>query len=299
MKNAVHESNEKARPLWTALRWKIAAAAGIFLLWILATIHIASASFDGGGIPVADANTQDGILRGTIRMMGDHAALYSGTSLESIGKSISVSFVRGGSLVLCPHSQMQILKAADNAELLLAFQAGGSAEPFPLRTGDEIITPDWRIDFDSDERKGDIGTLQVSTNRRGELCLDSNSQSGAYFRVTQMVGNASFQVVGQTTARFADGKMAIADRNPVNATSGCACSTAEEERSESLIASNAAASTGATSRNDLSTSPAALPAPAQSADTSSTETKKTSARRQHPQDVAGYVRSFVRLVFGR
>lgn len=301
MKRAVHQSNEKAHPVWTALRWRIAAAAGIFLLWILATIRIASASFEGGGLPVADANTQDGILSGTIRMMGDHVALYSGTSLESISKSISVSFARGGSLVLCPHSQMQILKAADNAELLLAFQSGGAAEPFPLRTGDEIITPDWRIDFDSDERKGDIGTLQVSTNRRGELCLDSNSQSGAYFRVSQMVGNASFQVVGQTTARFADGKMAIADKKMVSATSGCACSSAEEERSESSIASNTAAplASAAMPQNDLSSSTAGLSAPAPSADTSSTETKKTSVRRQHPQDVAGYMRSFVRLIFGR
>ncbi len=299
MKSAVEELKDKTRPVWIALRWRIAAAACIFLLWILATMRIASASFEGGSIPVADANTQDGILTGTIRMMGDHAALYSGTSLESIGKSISVSFARGGSLVLCPHSQMQILKATDNAELLLAFQAGGSAEPFPLRTGDEIITPDWRIDFDSDERKGDIGTLQVSTNRHGELCLDSNSQSGAYFRVSQMVGNASFQVAGQTTAHFADGKMAIADKKMESATSGCACSAADEN-SETLTASNAVPPVASTAlpRNDASSSPAAFSAPAQPA-AQSTDISKKSARKQRPQDVAGYVRSFVRLIFGR
>jgi hypothetical protein len=293
------------RPAWASLRWRIAAAAGLFLLGVVATIRVASASFDGSGAPVADAGAQDEILSGTVRMMGDRVALYSGTSLESISKRVSVNFARGGSLVLCPHTQMQILKATQNARMLLAFQAGGSAEPFPLRTGDEIITPDWRIDFGSEERQGDIGTLQVSTTRRGDLCLDSNSQSGAYFRVSQMAGDASFQVVGQTTARFSDGKM-------MNASGGCACNVAPEpEESASLAASSAfpasLASAVASPRTDvasaaLAASPTAnvesRPAPAMAAGNGA-KARRPVADRQRPQDVAGYVRSFVHLIFGR
>jgi len=300
MNDAVEQ--QKTSPAWASLRWRIAAAAGLFLLGVVTTIRVASASFDGSGAAVADAGAQDEILNGTVRMMGDRVALYSGTSLESISKRVSVNFARGGSLVLCPHTQMQILKAAQNARMLLAFQAGGSAEPFPLRTGDEILTPDWRIDFGSEERQDDIGTLQVSTTRRGDLCLDSNSQSGAYFRVSQMAGDASFQVVGQTTARFSDGKM-------VNATGGCACAgTPEpEESAGSLVASSAApvslVAAVASTRTEVvsaasATGVASRTAPAMEAG-SSAAARKAATGRQRPQDVAGYVRSFVHLIFGR
>jgi hypothetical protein len=297
MNEAVEQQN--ARPAWASLRWRIAGAAGLFLLGVVTTIRVASASFDGSGAPVADAGAQDEILSGTVRMMGDRVALYNGTSLESISKRVSVNFARGGSLVLCPHTQMQILKATQNARMLLAFQAGGSAEPFPLRTGDEIITPDWRIDFGSEERQGDIGTLQVSTTRRGDLCLDSNSQSGAYFRISQMAGDSSFQVVGQTTARFSNGKM-------VSATGGCACAVTPEpeESTGSLVASSVlpavlAAESDASVRTNLTSTTPASAVAAHPATGNSAKARKTATGRQRPQDVAGYVRSFVHLIFGR
>lgn len=287
---------------WAGLRWRIAAAAGLGLVSVLSTIRFASASFDEGSVPVADANSQDGVFNGTVRIMGDHVALYSGTSLESISKSISVNFSRGGSLVLCPHSQLQILKAGDDSGMLLAFQAGGSAEPFPLRTGDEVITPDWRVDFNNDLRKGDIGTVQISTNRRGELCLEGNAQSDAYFRVSQMTGNASFQVAGQKTARFSNGKM-------VEGSGDCACDVAPApgQSAAAVMASSAAPplheSSDASPRSDSGLPVAATPASNQAyAAPEAVEVapaEKHRKKRQHPQDVAGYVRSFVHLIFGR
>jgi hypothetical protein len=300
----------------TGMWWRIGATVGLLSLCVLATVRRASGSFEPESIPVADLISQNGIVTGTMRLMGDRFLLYNGTRLESMAQSMEVDFERGGSMVMCPRSQLQILTANGNAGIMLAFQAGGAQQPFPMKMGDEVLTPDWRVELSSDSSERNAGALQIVTNQHGDLCLQGSSPVGTYFRVSQLIGDGSFRVLGGLSERFSDGKMQTSDE-------GCGCDAQFAVRSNPAPADSSPVPAGPRRSVALATPPPAMaeappaavsPAPStaqepaarstemaagqpqEPADSSAAPVKR---KRQHPQDVAGYVRSFVHLVFGR
>jgi hypothetical protein len=231
MSEEIVEQKRRAK----GVRWRMAATGGLLSLCILSTVRIASGAFESASIPVADISAQNGMVKGTLRMMGNRFLLYNGTRLESMTQSMEVNFERGGSMVLCPRSQLQILAANGTTGMMLAFQSGGTQQPFPLRMGDEVLTPDWRVELTSDARKDDIGVVQVVTNRHGDLCLQGNSQVGAYFRVSQLVGDASFHVDSSQSERFSDGKMESSN-------GGCGCDATFVPKADVIAAGDAPSS---------------------------------------------------------
>jgi hypothetical protein len=296
--------------------WRVAATAGLLSLCVLSTVRGASGAFEEESIPVANLTEQNGIISGTVRVTGNRFLLYNGTRLESMTQSMEVKFERGGSMVLCPRSQLQILTANASAGMMLAFQAGGAQKAFPLKMGDQVITPDWRVELTNASRTGDIGLVQVVTNRHGDLCLQGNSQTGSYFRVTPLIGDGSFQVAGGgQSERFFDGKMETS-------TEGCSCNAEFEgatnnspmSRPVSSVVDRYAITAPAAAERDTTVA-AAPPAPAVSPSSAENSTEAAAVQpqepaqptapvskakaRQHPQDVAGYVHSLVHLIFGR
>jgi hypothetical protein len=250
------------------------------VLAILAAARLASASFDETGVTMGNVDTLDGIVSGTVRISGGRFAFYSGDRFESTTRNLAVNFASGGSLLLCPHSQVQILAANQNSGVMVAFEEGGSQQPFPVHTNDVVMTPDWRIEMQGNVHEGDSGVLQVSTGRRGDLCLTGNVQSGAYFRVSQLVGDAVFNVPGQSHVRLADGHME-------SSAGGCSCEGASPGADKETSPSPSVA---ASPVNMASNVVPAMP-------TGPSETAQ--GKKQRPQDVAGYVGSFIHLMFGR
>jgi hypothetical protein len=302
----------------TGVAWRVAATAGLLSLCVLSTVRGASGTFEAGSIPVANLTEQNGIISGTVRVTGNRFLVYNGTRLESMAQSMEVKFERGGSMVLCPRSQLQILTANASAGMMLAFQAGGAQEAFPLKIGDQVVTPDWRVELTNTSRTGDVGLVQVVTDRHGDLCLQGSSQPGSYFRVTPLIGDGSFQVAGGgQTERFSDGKMetskeacgcnaefaASANTSPMSPSG-----SSEMERDAALIpapsaerrevtvgASSPAAAVSPSSAENSTETAAVKP---QEATQPSAQVHKVKAK-QHPQDVAGYLHSFVHMIFGR
>jgi hypothetical protein len=289
----------------TGLGWRIGATAGMLSLCVLSTVRGASGAFEGASLPVADLTAQNGMVTGTMRLMGNRFLLYNGTKLESMAQGMEVNFERGGSMLLCPRSQLQILAASQSAGMMLAFQAGGAQQPFPLKMGDQVITPDWRVELTSDSRQGDMGLVQVVTNRHGDLCLQGSSQQGSYFRVTQLIGDESFRVAGGQSERFSDGKMETSAE-------GCGCNAEFATKSELAKINVAAATADPVPPVPPSHVPAApqilvaaagsapqLPPAGTATAPSRNHDATTRPPRKHPQDVAGYVSSFVHKIFGR
>ncbi len=182
----------------------------------LSAARHASASFDEPSIPIGDVASLDGIVSGTVRLTGDRLVFFSGDRFQSNKSNLAVNFASGGSLVLCPHSQIQVLASGHNTGVMLAFAEGGSEQPFPVHPNDIVMTPDWRIEMVGDVHPGDLGELQLFTTRRGELCLSGAVQSGAYFHISQLIGDAAFNFPAQGSIRIANGSM---ESYPA----GCSC----------------------------------------------------------------------------
>ncbi|GGG93492.1 hypothetical protein [Silvibacterium dinghuense] len=303
---------EQRRRSYGGLAWRLGISGVLLGAVLLTTFRPASGAFEAEGIPVANLTGPDGMISGTVRVSGNRFLLYNGARVESMTESMEVKLERGGSMRLCPRSQLQILTADANAGMMLAFQAGGTEEAFPLKMGDQVITPDWRVELTSATRTGDVGLLQVAMNRHGDLCLQGNSQPGSYFRVTSLIGGDAFQYSGDDrSARFSEGKMETS-------TEGCGCdaelTTAANhspvsdsvaspvERYAASLVSHASeakgevASAGAPASN--------MPPSAAENTTAVAESQEPTAKHkkraeQHPQDLVGYVRSFVHHIFGR
>jgi len=280
---------------------KVYAAAGVALLTLMLTVRFASASFDEATVPLGDATAQDAMVSGTVRMLGEHFVFYNGSRLDSLSKEVAVRFSRGGSLVLCPYSRLQILTANQQAGIMLAFQLGGTERPFPVHPKDVIMTPDWRIELAGEVEDGDVGVLRMFSSRHGDLCVEGDTQPGAVFRVSQVAGDASFDLPSAGKARFSEGKM-----QPL--TTGCSCEVSSENTASSTSASltyNGAeqvymASSGAgqsAGANDRAVAQPASPKPAEN-DAPAPQSAAVQ-KKQRPQDVAGYVKAFVHLMFGR
>ncbi|MFT4111129.1 hypothetical protein [Silvibacterium sp.] len=313
--------NKQPRIRFGGLAWRLGLTGVLLGAGLVSTVRSASGAFEGEAIPVADLTAQNGMISGTVRMAGNRFLLYNGSRLESMGDSMEVKFERGGSMVLCPRSQLQILTADANAGMMLAFQAGGAQEAFPIKMGDQVITPDWRVELTNSTRTGDVGLVQIVTNRHGDLCLQGNAQTGSFFRVTPVMGEGSFQVAGDgQSSRFSDGKME-------NSPQACGCDAEFSTQAENPAPSSpsgrsmsspldryAASITAPADQKkkvmvaDASPAPAMPPstgeaangvAPMQPQDSAPPAAPTGKKARQHPEDVAGYVRSFVHFIFGR
>jgi hypothetical protein len=298
------DPSSSRRPSGGGLRLRIAATGAILTLATLSAARLASASFDEAAIPIGDVASLDGVVSGTVHLTGDRLLIYSGDSFQSNDSNLAVNFSSGGSLVLCPHSHLQILEAGQTAGVMLAFQEGGAEQPFPVHTNDVIMTPDWRIQMAGNVPAGESGTLQLSTNRRGELCLSSKAKAGQFFRVSELAGDSVYDITGQSSIRIAGGHID-------NAPGGCSCldsgggSQAVTHEAhpthEASLAAPAASSTPSTSQ--VSAVPTAKPStsavtPPQIAEAGSPEVINPK-QRQRPQDVVGYMRSFLHVLFGR
>jgi hypothetical protein len=296
-------------PARGGLGLKIAAGAAIVLLAGVPAVNQVSAAYDEVRIPIGNLATMDGLVSGTVRINGDRLIFYSGDRFQSTSRALVMNFVNGGSLVLCPHSKVQILTANQNSGVMLAFQDGGSEQPFPVHPSDVVMTPDWRIEMLGNVHAGDTGVLQLSTSYRGDLCLTSSLQSGAYFHVTQLAGNAAFNLPRQGSVRISNRSMqpnpegcscnGVSTRgaiNPVDSSTPSPSNVANTQVPPAVSADLAAQPVSPAS-NPPATAPSTNPV-AQGSPTESAAAKPT-RQHQRPQDVVGYVRSFVHLLFGR
>jgi len=264
----------------------------------LSAARFASASFDEPSIPIGDVSSLDGIVSGTVRLTGDRLVFFSGDRFRSNKSNLAVNFASGGSLVLCPHSQVQVLAANRNSGIMLAFAEGGSEQPFPMHPSDVVMTPDWRIEIQGDIHPADLGELQLSTTRSGDLCLSGTLQTGEYFHISQLVGDTAYNFPGQGSVRIARGRI---DDYPA----GCSCGSASIANTSDAPAppDNGSQTVSADQpANPVAglTQPSA--APYASASTASSALVSSSAGtggKQRSQDVAGYLRSFIHVIFGR
>ena len=178
---------------------------------------------------------------------------------------------------------------------MFAFQEGGVQQPFQLHEDDVVMTPDWRIQMAGNMPGGETGTLQLSTSRRGELCLSSNAKQGGFFRISELAGDSVYDLPSQSSIRIAGGDIE-------NAPGGCSCEGVTSGPLSLGTHGSLAASAGPNGPNAggvAASGGTASGVGASSQTAAETSTPKGLRQARRPQDVSGYVRSFVHLLFGR
>ncbi len=279
------------RPSGFSLRTRpLYIAGGGIALGLLFAGTLASGAWNEPSIPVGDLVAQDALLSGVVHMKGADFTVYSGARIRALNSSVDMNLQRGGTIQLCPRSEVQVIRSSEHAPVLLAFQSGGAVVPFEMRPGDVAMTPDWRIEFQGPEASR--GQLSMSMNENGGLCFHSDAPQESHFHISQLSGTADFNMEGSGEAHFLNG---VFRKDP----SPCSCETAPVSASSppvTTVAEEAPPSSGAQPTEVQKPAPVntvAEPAPIQPV-----VPLKVKVRR-HPQDVVGYVGSAIHFLFGR
>jgi hypothetical protein len=182
---------------------------------------------------------------------------------------------------------------------MLAFQTGGAQSPFMMQQKDVVMTPDWRIELKGLRAETAAASLLMTMNEKGEVCFQGHAAPSTYFHVSQLAGDAAFDLVGTSMVRFADGSM----RRDA-ATCSCMAQATVPQRQATEILSNTVSPAVPLTEHAAASSMggAQLPAVITTANRVSDAAPVSSSqvkRRQRPQDVAGYVGSAIHFLFGR
>jgi hypothetical protein len=261
------------------------------MLCVMFAATFASGAWNEASTPVGDVIAQDAFINGVVRMHGSDFTLYSGARIQSLSKGLDVNLERGGTVALCRRSELQVLSSHGHPGVMLAFQTGGAESPFMMRSNDVVMTPDWRIELKDAQDDGTPASLILTMNEKDDVCFQGHAPQSSYFHVSQMAGDAVFNLYGISTARFADGEMQ-------QTTAPCSCLVNPQDAS-SLVASASQASAGSAIPVGALQQPEAAAPITHAADIAPLPSATTSRHRQRPQDVAGYVGAAIHFLFGR
>lgn len=294
MNQGVEQSKTQDRR--SRFRWRratYAALSGAMLCAMFATTF-ASGAWNEASIPIGDVIAQDAFISGVVRMHGSDFTLYSGARIQSLGTGLDVNLERGGTVSLCPRSELQVLSSHEHPGVMLAFQTGGAESPFMMRSNDVVMTPDWRIELKGAQADGIPASLLLSMNEKGDMCFQGHAPHSSYFHISQMAGDESFNLDGVSMARFAGGEMQ-------RITAPCSC-LVSAPKAPPLMASDSpqpAHTVDSPSPIGGLQQPAAAAPVSAPTDPVSPAPADDSNRRKHPQDVVGYVGAAIHFLFGR
>jgi hypothetical protein len=261
------------------------------MLCVMFAATFASGAWNEASTPVGEVIAQDAFINGVVRMHGSDFTLYSGTRIQSLSKGLDVNLERGGTVALCPRSELQVLSSHGHPGVMLAFQTGGAESPFMMRSNDVVMTPDWRIELKDAQDDGAPASLLLTMNEKGDVCFQGHAPQSSYFHVSQMAGDAVFNLYGISTARFADGEMQ-------QTTAPCSCLVSPQAGS-SLVGNVSQPSARSTTSVGALQQPEVAAPITHATDIAPLPSANTSGHRQRPQDVVGYVGAAIHFLFGR
>jgi hypothetical protein len=264
------------------------------MLCVMSAATFASGAWNEASIPVGEVVAQDAFVSGVVRLHGSDFTLYSGARIQSLSKGLDVNLEHGGTVALCPRSELQVLSSHGHPGVMLAFQTGGSESPFMMRSNDVVMTPDWRIELKESEDGGAPASLLLTMNEKGDVCFQGHAPQSSYFHVSHTADDAAFDLYGISLARFADG-----DMQPN--TTPCSCLVGSQPAS-SMVAS----APQTPSDRPITSSPSigglehADAAPLAASPTEGpSHSEPIDGYRQRPQDVVGYLGAAIHFLFGR
>jgi hypothetical protein len=165
--------------------------------------------------PIGDLQAADGTIRGSVVLASGAPKLTSGSSVTAGTSTAVVRLDRGGQVRICPGSSVTLASAGGASSLLMSLGSGALETQYSIPAlADAIMTPDFRLllagpgEFD----------VAVSSNSRGDLCVESRSDSASVL-VSELLGDGVYQVRARDTILFHGGRVAGAEPHE----GGCGC----------------------------------------------------------------------------
>lgn len=215
-----------AHPAWPGLPWEVpaegspprlrASVVNVLFLVVLLPICAAAQSPDIGELFASETTAH-----GPVLLAGTGMTVVSGSQVAA-GKSVAtLRLARGGEIRLCPDSSLTVSAVQNNVsqrsqELMLSMNTGSLELDYPVNDlADTLMTPDFKLMLAGPG----VFHFAFGVNNLGDTCIKPLRGNTASLIVTEMVGDAVYQVKQDEAIVFAGGK--LSGRLPLDTNCGC------------------------------------------------------------------------------
>ncbi len=169
--------------------------------------------------PVGEVYSSDATVRGSVVLSAAGTRVMSGSSVKAGLSSASVRLIRGGELRVCQGSSVSLTSSANGAQIMVGMSSGTLETHYPLANSrDSIMTPDFEIALNGPG----LFHLAVSTDERGNTCVQSLHGNTGSVTLSELMGDGSYTVKPGEQVIFRAGHAS----NPGPVVGNCGCPAA-------------------------------------------------------------------------
>ncbi|MBI2678874.1 MAG: hypothetical protein HYX28_08835 [Candidatus Koribacter versatilis] len=166
---------------------------------------------------VGEVFASDATVRGSVQLTSGGAKVMSGANVTAGDAAARLALARGGELRVCPGTSIAVTASSNGRELMFGMGTGAIEADYKLASSaDSVMTPDFRILL------AGPGTFHFALRSRpnGDTCVQARASNSSAIVVTEVMGDATYQVKPNEQVLFRKGRLADAEVDPAE---DCGC----------------------------------------------------------------------------
>jgi hypothetical protein len=182
----------------------------------IVAVLLAVASKAMGQSPVGQIFASDATVKGSVELAAGGARVMSG-SWVSAGESTAIlKLDRGGEVRVCPRTTLSVATSQSGRDMMFGLSVGGIETHYTVSAAaDSIVTPDFRILLAGPGRFD----FAIEAGKSGDTCVRALANNASSLIVSELMGDATYQVKPDEQVVFHNGRLATAEHANVN----CGC----------------------------------------------------------------------------
>jgi hypothetical protein len=165
---------------------------------------------------VGELFASDASVKGAVVLANSGTKVMSGSSIAAGAQSATLKLERGGSMMICPGTNLAITTSQNGRQLMFSMDTGNIEMDYPIgAASDNLLTPDFRLLLPG---PGHLH-IAVRVSPKGDTCVQSLPNNSSAIVISEGMGDASYQVKANEAVIFNGGR--ISGAVPTRESCGC------------------------------------------------------------------------------